>query len=439
MHSSVAVISAGLACPWLRGFTPSSFSQDNSIIFGFHAKNFYAVDVRSGDILCTVPCGGIHRQWYCTLYPNYDVLREQDVRLHRATFDFLRKGSIVSIDLYLKRLPFLEQCFHRTQVIGVCLLDDTDTSTRAITVGADYFIQFSEIRWRKRAWSLLLSLYNPSAPTCIRSSLMSCGRCAVVVGGEKGTVTAWMVEAEALVDGNSYAVRSARYQRKETSARVVDIDFTQVANSHYLCAVCYADGKIEWLNLYVDENRGVELDSETSFSQLVSPNYSIFTKVVSYSVGGTVYLCAASTSGNLFLWELTGNPEPVCTLFVERCGLSAIAYFSANGQKWIAVGSESGTVTVFSVRGVYLEKLATLPYHTATVTGVALRLADTDLQVLSVSLDCRFAAHSINVQTKQARFLHAVLLGVRDPSSVLVTKSGSIVVGNGMETLPTLT
>ncbi|KAK6061057.1 hypothetical protein COOONC_01286 [Cooperia oncophora] len=194
-NSSVEIISAGTACPWLRGFTPCSFSPDSNFIFGFHA-------------------------------------------------------SIVSIDLYLKRLPFLEQCFHRAQVIGVCLMEDNGTNTRVVTAGADYFIQFTQIRWRNRSWSRLLSLYNPAAPTCIRSSPLFSGGCVVVVGGEKGTVTAWMV-----------------------------------------------------------------------------------------------------------------------------CSQGA----------WHPVD-------------------------------------DTDLQVLSVALDCRFAAHSIDLKANQARFLHAVPLSVRDPSSLLVTR-----------------
>ncbi|VDO30690.1 unnamed protein product [Haemonchus placei] len=421
--SNVEVISAGPACPWLRGFTPCSFSPDNKFIFGFHARNFYVVDVRNGDTLCTVPCGGIHRQWYFTLCDNYDVLREGEVRLQRATFDFLRKGSIVSIDLYLKRLPFLEHCVHRTQVVGVCLLDESDETIRAITIGADYFIRFSQIQWKSGAWSTLLSLYNPSAPTCVRSSSLSFGGCVVMVGGEKGTVTAWMVGTEALEDGNSYSVRSALYQRSESSARVVDFDVTQVSNNQCLSAVCYADGKIEWLDLYVDEDRGVRLEKEIRYPVLASPNLSIFSKVATWTdIDGTVYLCAASTSGNLFLWKSAEKPESACTMFVERCGLSALAFLCEGNQRWLAVGSESGTVTVFAIHGATLKKLATLTYHSATITGVALLLNDKDLRVLSVALDCRFAAYFIDLNTKQASFLHAVPLGVRDPSSLLETK-----------------
>uniref|UniRef100_A0A7I5EDJ2 tRNA (34-2'-O)-methyltransferase regulator WDR6 n=1 Tax=Haemonchus contortus TaxID=6289 RepID=A0A7I5EDJ2_HAECO len=439
-NSSVEVISAGPACPWLRGFTPCSFSPDNKFIFGFHARNFYVVDVRNGDTLCTVPCGGIHRQWYFTFCDNYDVLREGEVRLHRATFDFLRKGSIVSIDLYLKRLPFLEHCVHRTQVVGVCLLDETDETIRAITIGADYFIRFSQMQWKTGAWSILLSLYNPSAPTCVRSSSLPFGGCVIIAGGEKGTVTAWMVGTKALEDGNSYTVRSALYQRSGSSARVVDLDVTQVSNNQHLSAVSYADGQIERLNLYVDEDRGVRLEKEIRYPVLASPNLSIFSKVATWTdVDGTVYLCAASTSGNLFLWKSAEKPEPICTIFVERCGLSALAFLCEGTQRWLAVGSESGTVTVFAIHGATLEKLTTLTYHSATITGVAIQLNGKELQVLSVALDCRFAAYSIDLNTKQASFLHAVPLDVRDPSSLLVTKSGAIVVGNGLETVSNVT
>ncbi|VDP02311.1 unnamed protein product [Heligmosomoides polygyrus] len=118
------------------------------------SKNFYVVDARNGDTLCTLSCGGIHRQWYFTLYPNYDVLRKDEARVCRATFDFLRKGSVFSIDLYLKRVTILVPYIHRSQVVGVSLLDEAQGVTRVVTVGADFFVQVSEITVESRAVSI---------------------------------------------------------------------------------------------------------------------------------------------------------------------------------------------------------------------------------------------------------------------------------------------
>lgn len=436
-NSSLDVVSARPACPLLRGFTPCSFSPKNDYIYGFHAKNFYVVDARNGDTLCTLSCGGIHRQWYFTLYPNYDVLRKDEARVCRATFDFLRKGSVFSIDLYLKRVTILVPYIHRSQVVGVSLLDEAQGVTRVVTVGADFFVQVSEITWRKSKWRVVLSLFNPMAPTCSRSTPFSRDNgFLVVVGGEKGTVMSWMISESVLEERNSYAVRSSLYRRAESSARAMDLDVVQTSNSLYRSAVAYADGKIEWLLLGLSDRGSIRVERDGRYEAIKSPDYSIFTKVTLWTVNDDVYLCAASTSGYVFLWKASKSTELLCKVFVDRCGLSALACLYGNELQWIAVGSESGAVTVFSVENDRLEKLATLTYHSATITGVSLCMGEAVLLVSSVGLDCRFAIHSINTSTGQVCFLHAVPVGVRDPAALLVTSSGAVTVGNGLELVP---
>ncbi|WKY14411.1 hypothetical protein Q1695_000173 [Nippostrongylus brasiliensis] len=434
-HGSLEIVSARTACPHLRGFTPCSFSPHNDYIYGFHARNFHVIDFGSGAKLCTVPCGGIHRQWYFSLLPNYDVLQKSQARVDRAVFEFLRKGSVVSIELRLKPLSVMVPCFHRGQIVGISLLESSPATSIVVTVGADYFVQFSEVCWQKRVWEEKLSLFNGLSPTCIKSALLphSAGH-FVVVGGEKGSLVVWHISPSALVNKKPHYVRSVEYHRDECSARVMDLDIIQISSISYLTVVSFADGKIECLNLNLDEQLGVTIEESKDYEVLSSPNYSIFTKITSWKVNDSVFICAVSTSGMLFLWNNLRRKEPVRTEQMERCGLSALAYLEAEeGSGWLAVGSESGAVTILSVHEATLKKIATLTYHSATVTDVAIRLESSKLLVSSVALDCRFSSFYVDLATMQVTFLRAVPLGVRDPSSLLLTSAGAIAVGNGME------
>ncbi|KJH46931.1 hypothetical protein DICVIV_07011 [Dictyocaulus viviparus] len=443
-EKSVHVLSARPACPWLHGFTPCSFSPDNDLILGFHGNIFHAVDIRLGDTVCTIPCGGIHRQWFFSLCPNYDVPQRHDIKKRRATFDFLRHGVIVSVDLYLKPLyPIAPRC-HRTEIIGICIIRDEGEKRYVATIGADHLIQIIGI-YSSNDWKIHLSLFNHFKPTCVYSS-ESCHSCLVVVGGEKGTVVLWRIGFEDLMIGDSSSVPSTLYRRKECSARVTDIAINKISNDpmqkHY-CVIAFGDGTIECLEFLRYQENNCLFERKFIFNEnryvLRSPNYSIFTKVISWAGDHSVYFCAASTSGSILVWEQSTD---LATRFnssipVEHCGLSALAYHNLeNFRGFLAVGSESGAVNVFLVCSDIIEKLKTIEYHASTVTGIVLNSNGTLVEVISVALDCILAVHSVDINFNSVRCVCTIPLSVNDPSSLILTRYSCIVVGDGLQIIP---
>ncbi|KAJ1367538.1 hypothetical protein KIN20_028468 [Parelaphostrongylus tenuis] len=452
------VIAVGLACPWLHGFTPSSFSTSDDLILGFQGTCFHVVDLRLRDSVGIVPCGGSNRHWSFSLQSNYDVLQKGEIRKRRGRFEFLRNGVIVCVDLYLEHLHFLVPRVHRKEIIDICTIFDTEESSYVATVGSDHLLQIAEIgpqhctTLEPTCYETFLPLFNSFAPTCVCTSV-SPKSLQIVVGGEKGSVVMWIiVEPNTFMIGDSCDIRPISYKRPHSSARVMDIAVTSgkftVSNVHRCeccCAVAYGDGTIEFLTVTDHEGIG-DLSFQKmfsfglrSFEGYENSDYSIFTKLVSWVSNDTIYFYAASTSGKLCTWKASSDciPQFLSSTLVENCGLSALTpEITEDTTGHLAVGTDSGRITIFSVFDEDVGKLATIEYHAATVNGIVLKLKQSHLELVSLAQDCILAIHLIDIASKDVRCICAVPLDVFDPRSLVVTRYGAVVVGNGLQVIP---
>uniref|UniRef100_A0AC35UHK3 WD_REPEATS_REGION domain-containing protein n=1 Tax=Rhabditophanes sp. KR3021 TaxID=114890 RepID=A0AC35UHK3_9BILA len=154
----------------------------------------------------------------------------------------------------------------------------------------------------------------------------------------------------------------------------------------------------------------------------------MFTKIVGI---GCNKFASITTHGYLYIFEVSdcGVIFHAQTIHIESCGLSALAFSQDN---CIIVGSESGRIHIVSD---YV-KVAEARYHTSTCTGIcAKRCEKGEINIFSVSLDCRISHYSFNGKRKELIFQKGKVLSISDPACVTESYGKILISGAGIEQL----
>ncbi|RCN31097.1 hypothetical protein ANCCAN_23130 [Ancylostoma caninum] len=455
-NGDIIVISARPLCPWMKGFNPCGFDQNMEVAFGFRGKMFVVVCLRHHYILASFDCGGPNRQWYFTTHlPSDDITFKTEY-----FFDFLSKGRVFTAHLDVKVTSWLALPPNNGRVVAATTIFAHELYSTLATVGSDHSVAIFRFFGPRqdRDWNIVL--YNEATPTCVCSTVVLSGEYLVIVGGEKGSVTTWLINPVDLINVDPRQVLSHEWRRGDSSARVTAISTNrhiprrdELPDLEHYIAAAYADGVIDILKVvFANDKLGVSLEVVRRIDR--NPDFSVPTKVhcirrrsPEIEAISELEIHAISTSGLralhiTFSWNDPEIQKRMTSEFheVEKCGLSALAVgpipLHDEGREdadGILVGSESGIITLIHSPVVSApEHVARGEYHSATVTGLYIFNHEGYNYCGSVALDCRFALWRINERLELV-FIKAFVLDVRDPSDVVWTYCGALIVGDGVQ------
>ncbi|KAL6724578.1 hypothetical protein Aduo_019456 [Ancylostoma duodenale] len=455
-NGDIIMMTARPLCPWMKGFNPCGFDENMEVAFGFKGKEFVVVSIRYHHTLASFDCGGPNRQWYFTTHlPSDDLTFKTEY-----FFDFLSKGKIYTAHLDVKVTSCLALPPNKGRIIAATTIFAHELYSALATVGSDHSVTIFRIFGPRqdRDWNLVL--HNEATPTSVCSTVVLSGEYMVIVGGEKGSVTTWLINPVDLIDLDPRQVLSHEWRRGDSSARVTAVSTNRHSSrrrelpdlEHYV-ATAFADGVIEILKVvFANDKLGLSLEVFRRIDR--TPHFSVPTKVWCYRRRSPdiepiseLEIHAVSTSGLralhiTFSWNDPEIQKRMITQFhnVEKCGLSALAIapisHHTEGREpadMILVGSESGNITLFH------SPIESAPkrrpqgiYHSATVTGLLIFSHGGHNYAVSVALDCRLALWRINRRLR-LELIKSFVLDVRDPSDVAWVNLGALVVGDGMQ------
>ncbi|EYB94319.1 hypothetical protein Y032_0173g419 [Ancylostoma ceylanicum] len=453
-NGEIAVISARPLCPWIKGFTPCGFDEERELIFGFRGKTFMVVSYSDHQILDSFDCGGPNRQWYFTTH-----LPVRDLPYSSYYFfDFLSKGKIITAHLHAKVMTILALPANTARIIGATNINTHEVYSTLATIGADHSVTIFRIYGASQERDLNLVLYNEAMPTSVCSTVVLTGEYLIFVGGEKGSITTWLINPVDLITLDPRHVISNEYKRGDSSARVTSVSAGRNASRkdlpdlEHFVAAAYADGVIEILKVvFANDKLGVSLELFRRIDR--NPDFSVPTKIDIYrrrspdiAPVSELEVHAVSTSGKrAFHYTLSWDHPEIRRRMandyfrVEKCGLSALyvakAITTRSEGDMLIIGSESGRITVIysPVEGLP-KRYAIGKYHSATVTGLFAFHSEGNSYVGSVALDCRFALWEYNgSKPKGMELIKAIALDVRDPSELVLVNFGALIVGDGMQ------
>ncbi|CAJ0610415.1 unnamed protein product [Cylicocyclus nassatus] len=435
-NGKVAILSARPLCPYLPHLVPVAMNADNTLILAFSGNIFYVVDYYTQSILDQVDCGGAHRNWY------FSAQNCSDLRT-RYFFDFIAKGRLVTAHLDLKSVKKISDAPHRTDIVDICLMHEDSYGALLSTVAADHSITIFSLGTDGGERKDAIKLYNEAKPTCMCSHAFSRLEWVLYVGGEKSAVTTWLVTASDIQLSDPKYVTSSVYYRDHCAARVVSIatnsNYENVLCTNHHAVVAYADGVLEIIQPVLEENQptvALQLLKRININSEI-----LFPVQVSLRVGaqGELEIDLAATSGRhgRYSFEPTLHLHRQQSVVIEQCGLSAIFVYPIEdgGRKIIAVGSESGYITVAVCTNNGTTVTASKKVHSGTVTSLQGRRVGDKYQLASVSLDCRLILWNLSHDAKEIDVVQICSLDVRDPSSLAFVGKGALVVGNGMESM----
>ncbi|KJH41919.1 hypothetical protein DICVIV_12102 [Dictyocaulus viviparus] len=382
----------------------------------------------------------------------YDVGgRRRQWSFHMRMLEFGREPLYtISFSYRLKSVqalvrPNLIHCsmFHCKNIKAVCVIKAANEMIFAVTTGYDRLVQVFSMNVTRGDWIILLALVVSSVPTTAQGVLMENRHIIVLIGAQDGVITIYILEPCDVCSGGTTTARSTEFRCRGQKSAVTCLYIIKQPSyrDEFNCLVSYGDGKMLMLTVKVDRVLPkCTVDKTKHFGTLMCQEGNKFSKVIGWCWEDVHIVCGGTSDGKLMVWRTkrTAAPKHVSTISIDNSPITSLTTSINEAMRFVAVGSSSGLISVFSFHGEIIVALSPFTVYQNPVAGIALDVLRSCLLIHSTSRNGQFSSYEITLSRKSVTRLAAtyecVLKQIRDFADA--NESGFIAVGDGMEVIP---
>ncbi|KAI1721755.1 putative WD repeat-containing protein [Ditylenchus destructor] len=402
--------------------------KDKTYIASFVADSFKLVDLDNNLVQCKVYCGGGNRCWNLAAKENSEQLQ----------LDYVYKGTFNSVYFKLFDVKHITSPLHEGQILALREYSNKSTGERFILSGGqDGRLVCAQLRKQNvhQNYESLSRIFatQQHASTIFDIDLLVISSRNIPVQeehvimasvGGRSELFIWHLDLKSFAFTAIFTTRILKGEQADDCRILAVRLFENQGMDGILTFVLCSDGIlrcykfVRFAKIPFTEQFSIEIDCLSMFGKLEI-------------LGESIYLTSTCGQLHVYQFEAHASTDSTCRnvsrFLVEPCGLSALSLFDLRKKKnaahYAIVGSESGAVHVVEilVNETGIKSFSSLTAHASTVTDVqAIQcIENSDLEFMSVALDCRLIIMQYHSVKKQISIKKCILLNVADPSAIL--------------------